>query len=198
MTMTADDPRHQDFEVQWWGDCTNTFSEENKQLVYAHQMNLVQTSLGEKWPVYDLGGKNVVDIGGGPVSMLLKCINRGPNCTVIDPGYYPEWTVARYEHAGIRVVRAGGEEPIDGQFDEAWMYNCLQHTVDPEQIIKNARAAARVIRVAEWVEAGESLGHPHELHASVMDSWLDGVGTVTVLNQNGCHGQMYAGVFRGD
>ena len=200
MTFDADDPRHQDFEQQWWSDCANTYSEETKQLVYANLMGLVQVNLGEKWPIYDLGRRNIVDVGGGPVSILLKCVNAGPGCTVVDPAEYPRWTAARYQHCGIEVVRERAEVWLEkesaGDYDEAWVYNVLQHVVDPERIINGMRAVAGTVRVFEWVDTPPTLGHPHTLIAAQLDDWLGGRGDVVNLNHNGCHGLAYHGVFR--
>ncbi|HEY9377373.1 MAG TPA: methyltransferase domain-containing protein [Jiangellaceae bacterium] len=200
MTFDADDPRHQDFETQWWSDCANTFSEENKQLIYANLMGLLQVNLGEKWPIFDLGRRNVLDVGGGPVSILLKCVNAGQNCVVLDPGDYPAWTVDRYEYCGIRVVRERAEDWLEavaaGSFDEAWCYNVLQHVVDPERIVVGMRQAAATVRIFEWIDTPPVLGHPHTLTAATLDEWLDGPGHVTQLNHNGCHGLSYSGVFK--
>lgn len=191
--LTHDD--HQEWEAEWWGDCANTYSEEAKQTVYARHMGLTAISSGGQWPCYDIGGRNVLDIGGGPASMLLKTINRGEGCAVVDPCDYPEWVSERYGAAGIDHCRAPGEEPLDGEWDEVWIYNVLQHVEDPEQIIKNAQAVAEVVRIFEWVEAGVSIGHPHDLKASKLDEWLGGEGTVAELNEAGCVGRAYYGVF---
>ncbi|MFH1554929.1 MAG: hypothetical protein ABII76_08730, partial [Pseudomonadota bacterium] len=72
-------------EEEWWGDCINTADEEAKQAKFAELMGITPVE-GEGWfvPPYDLGGKSVLDVGGGPVSLLLKCRNRG-RCVVLDP-----------------------------------------------------------------------------------------------------------------
>lgn len=207
MTQTipdSDSPAHQDFEVQWWGDCTNTLSEEVKQITYANRMGLLQTTLGEKWPIYDLGRRRILDVGGGPTSLLLKCVNVGRGSTVVDPGKYPAWTLARYETAGIEVVR----EPAEGlskwnatspkYFDEAWCYNVLQHVVDPYAIIANMRRLAVVVRIFEWPNTAPSMGHPHTLKPEELDAALGGTGTVALLDENNCKGLAYYGTFSGD
>ena len=76
---------HDQFERDWWGNCVNTFAEEVKQLTYANRMGLVNVGVdGGYWPVYDLQGKSIVDIGGGPVSMLLKAVGH-QGSAVVDP-----------------------------------------------------------------------------------------------------------------
>jgi hypothetical protein len=191
---TSDD--HQKFEKDWWSGCFTTFGEEAKQISYAYRMGLeVVPVYGGHWPVYDLEGKNVVDIGGGPVSMLLKCINRG-SCAVVDPCPYPEWVAARYTEAGITVLRIPAEDFMPASsYDEAWIYNCAQHVENPEWIFRRMREYAKVIRVFEWIETPPTLGHPHTLHAADLDEWLGGRGTIENINENGAYGKCYYGQF---
>lgn len=189
----------QEFERNWWGDCLLTFGEETKQLTYAHRMGLEIVPWGGQWPVYDLDGRSVLDIGGGPVSMLLKTVNGGDRL-VVDPCDYPGWVQVRYLSAGIGYRRCSGEAMNDegaivSGFDEVWIYNCLQHTQDPETIIDNALAAAPVLRMFEWIDIPAHEGHPHELKAALLDEWVGGVGTVERMNENGCVGTAWYGKF---
>jgi hypothetical protein len=87
--MTYHDPEHK-FEKGYWGDCVNTFLEEQKHFVQAPLTGLE----AENYRI-NAGGKRVLDIGGGPVSMLLKTHNlkEGFFC---DPIRYTEWVYARY------------------------------------------------------------------------------------------------------
>ena len=204
MTQTLpdpDSPAHQDFEVQWWGDCVNTYSEETKQISYAHRMGLLQTTLGEKWPVYDLGHKMILDVGGGPTSLLLKCLSVGHGSMVVDPGEYPDWTRARYSAAGISVVRGAAETVLPGfgntgnMFDEAWCYNVLQHVIDPYAILTEMKRLAKRIRIFEWVNTAPSMGHPHRLDSERLNEVLGGLGNVENMNENGCVGWAYYGSF---
>ncbi len=189
---------HQNFEADWWGTCVNTFGEETKQLTYAQRMGLVHTNVDGHWPVYDLRGGSVLDLGGGPASILLKCINLGA-ATVVDPCAYPAWIEERYKAAGVEYLRAAAEDLIvpTEPFDECWIYNVLQHVRDPEQIIRNARASARTVRVFEWVDMPAHLGHPHELKAQALTEWLGGYGTIEMMHENGCEGRAFYGVFKG-
>jgi len=187
----------QEFERQWWGSCENTFTEETKQLTYAYKMGLQCYSNAGKWPCYNLEGKNIIDIGGGPVSLLLKCENRG-RTLVVDPCKYPAWIWSRYWETGIGYSILQGEKlsaPVDFECDEVWIYNVLQHTQDPELIIQNAKSLSPVIRIFEWIDIPAHLGHPQELKEENLNKWLDGEGTTEQLNENGCNGLSYYGVF---
>lgn len=185
----------QEWERQWWGDCLHTFGEEAKQLSYAHRMGLEKLTVAGKWPVYDLAGASVMDVGGGPVSMLLKTIN-GDRMTVVDPCPYPKWVRRRYDAAGIELAQQTAEtyESLDG-FDEAWLYNCLQHTESPETIIAMIGAHAKRLRIFEWIETETNVGHPHTLHADELNDWIGGTGTVEQIVENGAVGLCYYGSF---
>lgn len=190
---------HQAWEQRWWGKCTNTFAEEAKQITYAHRMGLVvvkHPEFYETWPLYDAGRKDILDIGGGPTSLLLKTMNFKA-AVVIDPCPYPKWVTARYRAAGIdQIVDTAESMTWRKQFDEAWIYNVLQHVVDPELIIVNARAAAKVIRIFEWIDRDTGIGHPHSLSREKLDSWLGGAGKVEFMNgENNCNGPAYYGCF---
>lgn len=188
----------QEFERKWWGSCQNTFTEETKQLTYAYKMGLYCYSSDGKWPCYNLEGARILDIGGGPVSILLKCENYGPS-RVVDPCTYPNWIWSRYSEAGIEYDRLRGEDigSWDAHWDEVWIYNVLQHTERPELIIQNAKKLAPIIRLFEWIDIPPHLGHPQELKEELLNKWLDSEGITEQLDENGCQGRAYYGIFKG-
>lgn len=187
---------HQLCESSWWGDCTNTYGEETKQLTYAHRFGLVSQNLNGQWPKYNMQGKSVLDLGGGPVSMLLKTVNA-KNKTVVDPCDYPEWIKLRYKIANITYLKCEAENyATTKQYDECWIYNVLQHVQDPQRIIQNAKASAKLVRLFEWINIPAHPGHPHELKEHTLNNWLQGKGTVeTLKGENTCYGVAYYGVF---
>jgi hypothetical protein len=190
-TLTA-----QQWEKTWWESCNfSTFGEEAKQLTYANLMGLVNEPREGKWPVYDLAGRSVIDLGGGPVSMLLKTVGGGA-LTVVDPCPYPDWVGARYEAAGIVQYEEGAEGfDRDGGYDEAWCYNCLQHVESPEAVIATARRCASRLRIFEWIETETNVGHPHTLTAGDLNDWIGATGEVGFVNENGAVGLAYWGCF---
>jgi hypothetical protein len=190
---------HQYYEQGWWGNCVNTFSEETKQITYAWNMGLsnVPDSYTGRWPQYDLAGKSVLDIGGGPSSILLKTVN-GQGLVVADPCPYPAWVEARYAAMGISQFREPGETFNAGRlFSEVWIYNVLQHVEDPQKIIANAHRHAPILRMFEWVNCEPTLGHPWKLTKEDLDDWIgNGAdGTVAFVNENTAVGEAYFGVF---
>jgi hypothetical protein len=174
------------FESAYWGDCCNTFDEDQKHYVYARYMGLKQVGYS-----FDVAGARIIDIGGGPTSMLLKTINLAPRSLVVDPLHYPDWTYDRYSAKGIDSLVVRGEDIFEQGYDECWIYNCLQHTDDPERIIKNALNAAKTLRIFEWVDIPAHDGHPIELTSAKLDAWIGNEGQTIHLAESGCFGKAY-------
>jgi hypothetical protein len=188
---------HQEWERKWHGNCVNSFGEEYKQLAYAKRMGLKFYHNGKSPFNIDMQGKSVIDIGGGPVSLLLKCENvKG---VVIDPCEYPDWIYARYDTADIHWLKLKGEDMVEVlpgvPYDEAWIYNCLQHVEDPAKVIDNAKRCAKLIRLFEWIDCGTSEGHPHELTEAKLNEWLGGEGKVGFVDENTAKGKAFWGIF---
>lgn len=188
----------QKWEADWWGNCLNTYGEETKQLSYAKRIGLIARSVYGHYPVYDLHGQSVIDLGGGAVSMLLKCINV-KNPTVVDPLPIPQWCRDRYALGGItfRNEQAEAVDMVGERFDEAWIYNVLQHTEDPSKILKNALKIAKLVRIYEWIDTPPEDGHPVTLTEEFLNKELGGEGKVEFINENGCVGKCYYGIFNG-
>lgn len=180
---------HYEFEKNYWGNCCNTFDEEQKHYVYGRLMELPLVHFS-----FDANNKSILDIGAGPVSMLLKTFNL-PRGKVIDPIEYPAWTVQRYAAHNIEVEVGRGEDVNERGWDEVWIYNCLQHADDPEKIIQNAKKAAPVLRFFEWINIPAHDGHPHELTEANLNQWIGQTGRTIQLAQTGCFGQAYYGCF---
>ena len=188
----------QKWEADWWNSCANTYGEEEKQILYARRMGL-EFYHNKKSPYnIDMDGKRVIDIGGGPVSLLLKCTGL-IEAVVVDPLKMPYWVQLRYEEHGIRLTDEPGEQmKIDGTYDEAWIYNCLQHTANPKNIVENALASAKIVRVFEWINTVINEGHPHAFTSQQLDKWFKGEGRVEELTgQANCVGTCYYGIFIG-
>jgi 2-polyprenyl-3-methyl-5-hydroxy-6-metoxy-1,4-benzoquinol methylase len=183
------------WESSWWGNCTNTLGEEQKQLIYADRMGLEFFHDGKSPYNIDLTGKSILDIGSGPTSLLLKGVGFR-SADVVDPIFFPKWTQERYREAGIIFWVMRGEDVSFGrQFDEAWIYNVLQHTEDPELVIKNAKRAADIIRIFEWIDTPTNIGHIHTLTEAKLNKWLGGYGKVEQIAERNCFGKAYYGIF---
>lgn len=152
------DANHAEWEMHWWG----LFAHGNDS-AFAETKNL----WGRYIPVMKLwpqAGLSVVDIGGGPFSMLYGYPERG-RCAVVDPLPIPQDCVDRYRQGGIEFLQLPAEvymrEYSGPKFDEAWIYNCLQHVQDPIAILSAVPKCAKVLRICEPMETIVEMYHPH-------------------------------------
>ena len=160
------------WEKDWWNSCVNTWQEESKQIEYFKRMGLPLENRNGQYPVIDFKGKSVIDIGGGPVSGLLKGINM-KNPVVVDPLDMPQWCKDRYEIAGIKFEQDKAETYCKGHYDIGLIYNCLQHTENPKKIIENMKKMCDVIYIHEWLDTPISDGHIQSITEAKLNEWLD-------------------------
>ncbi len=173
----------QEHEAGWWGNCANTYQEETKQReMFAPRLGLTDINHEGRWPSYDLGGRSVIDVGGGPVSLLLKCFNYN-HAFVLDPCRYPNWVIERYASAGITFIPKTAENFRDMFVDEIWIYNVLQHVIDPKQVIESAKICCVLIKIVEFCGVHTDDKHLHGLLRGELDEWLGGKGTVEYIPQ---------------
>lgn len=131
--------------------------EQRKRAYYASHMYLY---------AHDVSGKRVLDIGAGPESLMLH-YDVAPGSVALDPLRFLDEDEERYAERGIaRVYEAAEDWSGDGAFDEVWIYNCLQHVRDPEEILRRAMRWAPVVRLWEWVDHGTDVMHLHTLTAA--------------------------------
>jgi hypothetical protein len=186
----------QEWEANWWNTCANTTWEEVKQMNLAPYLGL--KIVPNEYTNYriPMNGEAILDIGGGPSSILLKMEDiKG---TVVDPCDYPGWVRMRYKTAGIEYRKIKGEDiDTDQRYDEVLIYNVLQHTQDPKKIVSNALKVGKLVRVFEWVEMGINEGHLHSFTKEQLDSWFKGNGRVVKLSSGGLYGKAYHGIFLG-
>lgn len=146
---------------------------------------------------YDLQGKSVVDIGGGPTSLLLRCKNFS-RAIVVDPLPVTDAVKARYEECGIELVQLPAEDFIyPEKVDESWCYNCLHHVFDPEPILNKMKLFSRKLRIFEALNTNKDIMHPHSYPIGYFDKILGTGGTTTDLNRPGPspRGIGYYGIF---
>lgn len=162
----------QNWEREWWGLnwAPNWDEEIRKQETYFRMIGLVPKSTrphGSHWSpnaaTYDFGAATVLDVGCGPVSVLQRS-RHGPSRGV-DPLAVSDETRRRYADNHVEFLNIKAEEmPVDKQFDEVLIYNCLQHTDDPHEILRRVVACARkTVRIFEWIDLGVCPGHPQNL-----------------------------------
>lgn len=144
----------QAWERQWWKNKSKWAGEIKKQLSYARLMGMPDD--------LDFGDKRILDVGCGPVSLLLRS-KHGPSVGV-DPMPMDEETLAEYARVNSRFVESKAEDmSCDERFDEAWIYNCLQHVEDVHAILTRVAKCADEVRVFEWIDLPPCSGHPQTI-----------------------------------
>lgn len=187
----------QDSELDFWvnnnANCANTYIEETKHYTIAPRLRLKQ-----KNQHFELNGESVLDMGAGPVSILLKCTGYS-KAYVADPlmDRFPSWVKERYKARGIVTEAIAGEymtehDPVDVTF----CYNVLQHTIDPVKIIENMKRWSKEIRLFEWVDVPADDKHPHVLKADTLDEWLGVKGIREYINEKYCYTNSYYATWR--
>jgi hypothetical protein len=153
----------QKYERLAWGNMiyiTPDNGEVIKQNTYAKEMGITDTT---EFDNIDLNGKSVIDIGAGPISLLLRSVNFSA-ATGIEPLFYSDEVDQLYKAHGVELKRIPAED-IDETviYDEVWMYNCLQHTMSPAKILNKIKTLGKRIRIFEWLDIPEHEGHPQEM-----------------------------------
>lgn len=177
--------RAQRFELGFWLSSPDVLvSEVEKQNVYLDLLKVPRVDLTasyERMPrptdVFDFGDKRVLDVGCGPVSVLLR--SRTKSAVALDPLDFGEKLEAAYRERGVaRAIMPGEELVTTVPFDEVILYNCLQHAEDPRTVLANVKAAVAVggrVRLFEWLNIPTDVGHLHvlteELFAFAFDGW---------------------------
>lgn len=122
----------------------------------------------------------VIDVGCGPDSRLLDHMNCRES-VALDPLTFSGDAEEQYKVQKIpRVVMAAEDfKPWDtwerfSGWDEAWCYNCLQHTRDPWLVLKHlTRYARSTVRLFEWVDVPTDRLHLHVLTPDLLRSQFD-------------------------
>jgi len=174
----------QQWERDWWGlDWTPKWDDEiRKQNGYFRLIGFPDDR--------DFGDKTVLDVGGGPVSMLQR--SKHGWSRAVDPLAVSQETLDRYAEHGIQFLNIKAEEmpapgfesaPVPGPrlasitFDEIWMYNVLQHTEDPHEILRRMVACTKpgtIVRIFEWIDLGICPGHPQNLTEDMFVPYFGG------------------------
>lgn len=133
----------------------------------------------------DIKGKRILDIGGGPISILLHFDTY--NSLVVDPILPAPKFIENYLRHGINFFRGKGEDYLtdwtDEKFDEVWLYNCLQHVQSPSFILYNLRQVAPILRISEPMGTGTDLLHPHRFEKESFEFALRDISRECEFNE---------------
>ena len=180
------------WERNWWMTYRNQ-----------HQPEIIKNTFVSRMMFVDQGvpNKTVIDIGCGPLSLLQRVPVKSGSAAV-DPIHYGDLEDVYTQKNIKRIIKCGEDLSLeDGTYDEAWIYNCLQHVKDPISIIKNAMKIATTVRIFEWTYIKPYEGHLHELTPDLLKApfqmfdWNTVMTTTGFLNHNGLNGNYFMGIF---
>lgn len=114
----------------------------------------------------DLQGKNIVEIGPADFPALGYCRNLGDGCLIIEP--MPSEYLKRF---GLKISTSMAEDAYY-KADEVWLFNVLQHVVDPYKIVERAKVQADVVRFFEPINYGINECHPWNLIIEMFKDWF--------------------------
>lgn len=115
---------------------------------------------------FDLKGKVIVEVGPADFPALAYCYNIGVGSLIIEP-----MPSAHLKASGIPVLEAMAEDVVY-QADEVWLFNVLQHVIDPYAIVERAKKQAKVIRFFEPIDYGIDECHPWNLTEKMFREWF--------------------------
>lgn len=114
----------------------------------------------------NLWGKNIVEIGPADFPALAYCINRGSFSHIIEP--MPSDHLKRFS---IPIASQCAED-AEYKADEVWLFNVLQHVIDPHKIVERAKQQSNVIRFFEPINYGIDECHPWNLTMEMFKEWF--------------------------
>lgn len=155
----------QQWERAWWleeNSCHDLDYERRKQDMMLALLDVTKAG----WP-----GKSIIDVGGGPISPLLRYPAQAK--AVLDPLDFGDYE-AEYAAAGItRFIVPLERMTGTGHYDEVLMINVLQHVLDLEACMQNVLQLAPVVRIFDWCGTPVSDGHPHTLSVARLLAGVD-------------------------
>jgi hypothetical protein len=113
----------------------------------------------------DLKGKKVVEIGPADFPALAYCRNIGESF-IIEP--MPSEYLKRFN---IPIITDMAEDS-EYKADEVWLFNVLQHVIDPHKIVERAKRQSKVIRFFEPINYGVNECHPWNLTMQMFKDWF--------------------------
>jgi hypothetical protein len=184
----------QEWEKSWWHNSGMIHDERYKS--------------SRVWSLWGYGLKEmnfgtVVDLGCGPCGILTS---RNANderfsCEkgyAVDPIDYS--AIAYPPLPNVEVVKSTAEDFYPGRdVDATFIYNCLQHTIDPGLILAKARSYSKEIYIFEWINIPPYQGHLHTITSSMVENAFHGMTwkmhTVGWFQEGELNGQFVCGIY---
>lgn len=107
----------------------------------------------------NLKNKTILEIGPARIAALTYCNNYGSSF-IVEPTIYED-TEHLYKNNPITFIREIYEDCESPVVDEIWLFNVLQHIVDPDLFIDKCKKNAKVIKFFEPINTPIEIHHPH-------------------------------------
>lgn len=126
----------------------------------------------------DLGGMTVIEIGPADFPALYFCDNF--NGVIIEP-MKSEHLQRICESKNIQLIQKTLEELEDGEImatqvsnalTEVWLFNVMQHIVDPDTFVNKVKAIADRIRFFEPIDQPVEVHHPQSYNLQDFKAWF--------------------------
>lgn len=111
--------------------------------------------------------KIIAEVGCGPFPAVMFCAVRSAMV------FEPLFAAPRHSPSHIYWNQVPFEEFKPKFFaDEVWLFNVLQHVIDPEKIVSKAKETAPVVRFFEPVDYPTCVYHPHTFSQEDFERWF--------------------------
>lgn len=117
----------------------------------------------------DLHGKDIIEIGCADVPALYFCNNFVGG--IVEP-MRSNILSELCEEKGMSLIKCALEEMYPIPQDEAWIFNVMQHVIDPELFILKLKQFGKTIRFFEPIKTGITSYHPHSFDVDDFTRWF--------------------------
>jgi methyl coenzyme M reductase gamma subunit len=110
----------------------------------------------------DLKGKSIMEIGCADYPAISYC-NKStyPFAVIVEPMPSPYLHKIIDGNEKVLLIPFTVEDSELKSVDETWVFNVLQHVINPEKFIEKIKKVSKVIRFFEPINTGLNECHPH-------------------------------------
>ena len=147
---------------------------------YSHASRIIERYLEINYEE-DFKDKVIVEVGGGPRGSILHTKGNFKRGILVEPliDRWPAEIRKDYEDIGVEIVAGAYEDlEIDEQIDETWFFNVIQHVIDPEAMLTQAKETSKIIRLFESIGSVTDTAHPHFITKETFTDVLGEFGKV--------------------
>lgn len=125
---------------------------------------------------FEQHGKKIIEVGPADFPALGYC-NGFKDSVVVEPmpSAHLQYIAAQCEFAVITIMTQPLEEIYFSEphlFDECWLFNVMQHIIDPDLFIEKCKQSAKLIRFFEPINEGICVYHPHVYTREDFEKWF--------------------------